>query len=213
MLLLVACESDPRGVPPMDGLTERGEAMLRAGRSQEARVYFTTALRQDVHPFLPSIGLARAGLQLEDPRLFEAAITRAIATVPPTPEGYDLVGRTLLLGARRSEENLKHQYASMAGEYLGNARRIAPEIPELDHHLGVSHWLSHRPRAALPFFQAELRRNPDHGPALEGLVACLRALKQDAEIARLRRVYAERGPVPAALREDGSAPIPLLPEP
>lgn len=199
-LASAGCADGPdRGLPAATLAERSAERMFESGRIVEAKAAFEQAAQTNPRPFLASIGLARCGIRLGDQHLTSAAFRLAYAWAPKTPEANDLLGRTHLEAAKAATGARRVQHASTAASMFSSASRVAPALPALVYHTGMSELLAGRPVTAITFLEIALRQDPASTDALHALVLALRRLGQRERIVALLGPQEKAGKLSPAL--------------
>ncbi len=201
--LLPGCRSAPeRGLPTATVLETRAAQSLEEGRIEEAQALFSAALEQSRPPFLAAVGLARVALRSGDERLFETAMEDALRVAPRTPEAQELCGRTLLEAARASAPPKRRQRALLSATLLGQAQRLAPELPRLAYHTGIAELLAGEAQAAVPLLEIASAEEPEADDVAEAFVEALRAAHREPDIVRVLEARAATRPLSGRLASE-----------
>lgn len=202
LFALAGCNSTPRGLPPATALERRGEAFLDGGELAEAEAVFRQALSSRPYAFMSWVGLSRvlaAGRRFDE---FDIAMQQAMAFMPGTPEGYDLVGRTLLDASMRTRGSLKLQYAATSLQFFTRARIHAPELPDLSYHAAVAHMQSGNYIQALSLLDQARVESPGLVQVVEAASGCFRALGAPANVVELLEPLEAGGSLTAPMTKD-----------
>ena len=188
-----------RGLPSATLQERRAEKMFESGRVAEAKAAFAQAAQMQPRPFLASIGIARCAIRLGDQDLATAAFRLAYASAPGTPEATDLLGRTHLEAAKAATGALRVQHATTSASMFSSASRLAPDLPALAYHTGMSKLLSGHPVPAVTFLELALAKDPTSTDVLHALVLAWRRLGQRERIIALLGPYEKQGQLSPAL--------------
>ncbi|NRA94644.1 MAG: tetratricopeptide repeat protein [Planctomycetes bacterium] len=188
-----------RGLPSATLQERRAEKMFESGRVAEAKAVFEQAAQMQPRPFLASIGIARCAIRLGDQDLATAAFRLAYASAPGTPEATDLLGRTHLEAAKATTGARRVQHATTSASMFSSASRLAPDLPALAYHTGMSKLLSGHPVPAVTFLELALAKDPTSTDVLHALVLAWRRLGQRDRIVALLAPYEKQGQLSPAL--------------
>ena len=190
--LLASCQSE---LPPASTLEQRGARTLAEGSPREALVIFQQALAQNPHSFMAVIGLARCSIALKEWQHFATAQAKAQDMAPRNAAGFDILARTLLQAASKVQGGLRREYSAMAARFLVNASKEDGSFPRLAYHLGLSHYLSDRPRAAIPFLRRALQEEPEFRSAQEVMALCLEESQETRSLRAFIALLEKKGPL------------------
>lgn len=202
-LLMTGCAvTVDRGLPVATLHERRAEKMFEAGRIAEAMALFQQAAQATPRPFLASIGIARCAIRLGERELVSTAFRVAYGSAPSTPEAKDLLGRTHLEAAKVATGALRMQHATTASSMFSSASRVAPGLPSLAYHAGMSELLAGRSVSAITFLEIALSEDPQSTDTLHALVLALRKLGQRDRVLALLATYERDGLLtPALIKE------------
>jgi Flp pilus assembly protein TadD len=201
--LVTGCKSgDERGLPPVSASERRGAMLLDEGRVPEARAVFLQTVQQNPQPFLSTIGLARCAIAVGNLSEGVAALHQAYAYAPKTPEAHELLGRTHLEFAKIATGGIRRQHASTAASLFSSAFRLAPELPDLNYHLGMSELLAGNPMMAVAFLEPATLEPGRSMDAVHALVLAYRQMGRRDDVRRLLEPLEAEGGMSLSLKRE-----------
>ncbi len=189
---LAGCSGSADSATAPSALDARAEALLGEGQTAEAKALFGQGAANPRSAFWSYLGLARVSLAERDPAGFDRAIQEAVRRTPPAISGVDALGRTFLYAAQSESGSRRVQHANFATYFLGQARRLDPDWPELGYHTGLALHLAGKPGEALRLLELTRQERGESPHLLLALSRVLRELRRPADIVTLLQPHEER---------------------
>ena len=202
-MLCVGCAvgGPERGLPRATTQEVRAAKLLDEGRVDEAQAVFFQAAQLNPRPFIASIGVARCASARGNWSMVTRALQQAYGAAPKTPEANDLLGRTHLEVAKVTSGGMRIQHASTAASLFSAASRVAPDLPSLAYHTGMSELLAGRTKEAITFLTLAVREDATDD-AIHALVLAYKRVKQKRAVIALLEPMEKEGRLPPSLAKE-----------